>query len=84
MPKQRMMKTSITGPRLRAEIDALLPLSFEEREKVMEKMSVAKLALMNDVIAQSNRKEIDLEKVTQAILWEMPNGRLFVEINGKG
>ena len=83
MKKQRMMKASMTGPRIRAEINEMIPLSFKGRAERMGKMSISKMALMNDVITRSNRGEIDLEKVIEAIVWEMPNGKLFIEIKSR-
>ena len=83
MPKQRMMKTSMTGPRLRAEIDALLPLSIDERAAKMKKMPKFKLALIADVIIRLNKKEFGIEEVRQVLLWEMPNGEYYIEIQGK-
>ncbi len=81
--KQRMMKTSMPGPRIRAEIDAMIPLSFEDRMAKMNKMSTLKLALMNDVMDRDKSGEIDLKEVTEAIVWEMPDGKFFIEIKGR-
>jgi uncharacterized metal-binding protein YceD (DUF177 family) len=83
MPKQKQMKTSMTGPRLRAEIEAMIPLSTEGREARMKKLNNFKLALLNEAIDMLNKKEIDLEKVTEAILWEMTDGKLWIEIKGR-
>ena len=75
MPKR--MIYSMSGPRLRAVIDEMIPMTPEEREKRMEKMKTAEMHLIAGILQNCLD---DLDKIYEAILWEKGGDKYSLEI----
>jgi len=75
--KQKKMKASMSGPKIRHEIDAMAEMTREDRNAYMLAMTTAKLAIVAEVITNHGGKT---DHIIQAIVWEMPNGKGTLEI----
>jgi DNA helicase TIP49 (TBP-interacting protein) len=78
---QKRMLISMTGPQIRREIDAMIPMTFEERDAHMKKMSMPKLEIMAEMV--SDRYVGKLNQIMQAIVWENPNKSQSLEVQGR-
>jgi len=75
--KQKKMKASMSGPKIRHEIDAMAEMTREDRNAYMLAMTTAKLAIIAEMLTNHGGKT---DHIIQAIVWELPDGRGTIEI----
>jgi len=74
---QKKMKASMSGPKIRHEIDAMAEMTREDRNAYMLAMTTAKLAIVAEVITNHGGKT---DHIIQVIVWEMPDSSGTIEI----